>query len=119
VVTPRFTEAEVASMLREYVRLRLTPSAFARRFGMGLASAKCLLRGVTYAQVPRPEGFEYPWPRAVGLSPARVAEGLGKLHANRWTANKLAEYLGIERSLARQIIVGDVYSDVPRPWITE
>ena len=117
LVTPRFTESEVTAMLREYVRLRLTPSAFARRFGMGLASAKCMLQGITYPQVPRPDGFAYPWPKiASGLSPSKVAEGLALVKKHRWTANKLAAHLRIEVGLARQIIVGDVYSDVPRPW---
>jgi hypothetical protein len=114
----RYDDWQIEEMLAYYVRYKAKPSTIARKWGMTLAAARCILKGVTYGHVQRPEGFEYPFPRRPQkkLDPRAIQEGLQLFWENGWTAHRLAEHLGCLPGSAWQIVVGKTYLDVPRPW---
>jgi hypothetical protein len=51
--------------LRDYVDARMTVFQFAERIGVRPRTAEYILRGYTWRSIPRPEGFQFPWPGAV------------------------------------------------------
>lgn len=125
----RFTDEQVTAMLVDYVEGGLSANAFAKRNGLTLAAAKCLLKGMTYAHVPRPPGFAYPWPKVRQLQlkqrwywstePAKRTEQRAELLRiyvqRRMTAAQFAHRARISRDTARLVLNGHAWREVPRP----
>ena len=125
----RFTDAQVSAMLTDYVEERMTLQQFARRFKLGNAAAKCLLKGLSYPHVPRPGGFAYPWhgtkgqPRRVvpwkGLSPKerhqRRYDLLCAYVAKRMGTAAFSRLAGVCRSTALLVLSGRAWRNVERP----
>lgn len=51
-----------AGVLVDYVRERMNVYQFAEHIGVQPKTAECILRGYTWKTIPRPEGFQFPWP---------------------------------------------------------
>jgi len=125
----RFTDEQVSAMLTDYVEGGLSANAFAKRNGLTLAAAKCLLKGTTYAQATRPPGFAYPWPKVRQLQlkqrwywssdPAKRTEQRAELLriyvARRMTAAQFASRARISRDTARLVLNGHAWPEVERP----
>jgi hypothetical protein len=50
------------SVLVDYVRERMTIHEFAEHIGSRPRTAEYILRGYSWKDTPRPEGFQFPWP---------------------------------------------------------
>ena len=61
-VQNRSDDAWKAECLEDYVRDRMTPQEFAEHCGFRLCHAYLVLQGNAWGNLPRPEGFAYPWP---------------------------------------------------------
>lgn len=60
----QLTREQVEAGLRMYVDERLTGMELGRRLNISESYVGDLLRGYYWKDVPRPEGFQYPWPDA-------------------------------------------------------
>lgn len=60
----KLTREQVEAALKMYVEERLTGMELARRWNMSSTYVGDLLKGRHWKDVPRPEGFQYPWPDA-------------------------------------------------------
>lgn len=60
----QLTREQVEKGLQMYVDERLTGMELARRLGIARSYVGDLLRGKHWKSVPRPPGFQYPWPDA-------------------------------------------------------
>ena len=70
----RLTREQVVEGLQMYVDERLTGMELARRLNISTTYVGDLLKGRHWKDVPRPEGFQYPWPDA-RLRPHRDVHG--------------------------------------------
>ena len=66
-VQNRSDDAWKAECLVDYVRERMTPQEFAEHCGFRLSNAYLILQGKAWTNLPRPEGFAYPWPERENL----------------------------------------------------
>ena len=60
----KLTKEEVEAGLQMYVSEQLTGMELARRLNISKSYVADLLTGKHWKEVPRPEGFQYPWPDA-------------------------------------------------------
>lgn len=120
--TPEEWRAECEGLLRRYVEERWCVLRFADEAKVGIRQAQRILRGREWRTIPRPEGFEYPYPehfRGNGrrkLTFQQLEEGLRLFYTRNWCVQQLADHLGITRPGASQIVRGKSYPEVPRPW---
>jgi hypothetical protein len=126
----RFSDDQVRKMLAEYVNQRLSYTAFAKHFNMGIPAARCLLKGVTYGHVERPAGFAFPWPRkksapkprkpkkppAVRHTPERKMRLLADHVRYRWTVSEFARHAGFSKDAAKKVLSGQDWTEIPRPF---
>jgi DNA-binding XRE family transcriptional regulator len=121
----RFTDDQVREMLSEYVRRRMSVRTFMRTYGMGASSVKCMLKGVTYAHIERPEGFVFPWPPRV-RKPRKLRKFyrrsvktqtrlLGQYVEQRMSLAEFAKSARINVEYARDILLGWYWAKAPRP----
>jgi plasmid maintenance system antidote protein VapI len=66
-VQNRSDDAWKAECLEDYVRDHMTPQEFAEHCGFKLSNAYLVLQGKAWTNLPRPEGFAYPWPERANL----------------------------------------------------
>jgi hypothetical protein len=62
------TDAELSEALRLYVENHWSGVQFARHLGIKQVTAHAILSGSNRKNVPRPEGFVYPWPDAATMN---------------------------------------------------
>lgn len=60
----KLTREAVVAGLQMYVEEKLTGYELARRLNISTTYAGDLLQGKHWKDVPRPDGFQYPWPDA-------------------------------------------------------
>ena len=97
--------------LIDYVRDRMTPYQFAEHIGMQLPHVYAVLAGQRWKHIPRPEGFEYPWPERARLGNRKsflrcvhaYDEAVRLRDENGWSLARMAEFLGVHKGSAFQI----------------
>ena len=94
-----------AECLQDYVGNRMTPKDFAEHIGVSLTTAHRILSGRGWQDVPRPDGFEHPWPKQdrradlIEQHPL-YQKGLQLFKDLRWTHHQLGLYLGVSAEVA-------------------
>jgi hypothetical protein len=125
----KFTDAQIREALALYVQNHWSCRQFAEHLGMKPITADAVLVGRNWAHIPRPEGFQYPWPDArtmnkrVGadhgcskVSEEKVRETFQKIMEGELTSMRaVAMHLGLAKGPAYSIVRGDSWSHVPRP----
>ena len=125
----KFTDAQIREALSLYVQNHWSCRQFAEHLGMKPITADAVLVGRNWAHIPRPEGFQYPWPDArtmnkrVGadhgcskVSEEKVRETFQKIMEGELTSMRaVAMHLGLAKGPAYSIVRGDSWSHVPRP----
>lgn len=112
-----------AKLLHSYVEKRMSIVQFARAAGISRPMAWQVLTGKGWVNVPRPEGFIYPWPQREKLSrhhlrkhTIETAERALRLYTLRgWTLVQLARHLDVSIPAARNIVLGKTYAEIARP----
>lgn len=123
------TDAEVIEALALYVQHHWSSVQFSEHLGIPQISGHAILKGNGRAYIPRPAGFQYPWPNArslnrlsgekhgcAKLTDDRVAEVLYRVASGALTGMAdIAEAFGVSKGVAYGILRGDKWAHVPRP----
>ena len=102
--------------LEDYVRQRMTPLQFAEHTGRTRAAAYGILSGRAWKDVPRPEGFLYPWGDPV-IDPEAEwkAECLRDYVRERMLPETFAAHVGCTVWHAYLILGGKAWPSITRP----
>ena len=110
---PKYLDHDfVRSCLEDYVKERMSPYELAEHMGVSTDSAYELLWGRTWKKVPRPEGFQYPWPERQEFMVKqnfkkrlpRYRAGIKRYETEGWTLHQLADHLGIAKGNAWELV---------------
>jgi hypothetical protein len=101
-----------AECLEDYVRERMTPRQFADYVGISITGAYEILQGNRWIQIPRPEGFEYPWPERRNLGSrgsfqrrqAEYIAAITDMRTHNLSKQEVAERLGVVPQTVDSII---------------
>jgi hypothetical protein len=102
--------------LEDYVRERMSPMQFAEHTGRTRAAAYGILSGRAWKDVPRPEGFLYPWGDPV-IDPEAEwkVECLRDYVRDRMLPETFAAHVGCTVWHAYVILSGKAWPSIPRP----
>mgnify|MGYP003338887982 CR=1 FL=1 len=87
--------------LAEYVKHKMTPKQFAAHVGVTQTQAYNILRGQSWRDIGRPDGFKFPWKpqkthRQICTERTEIyREGVRLWAENGWTFRQLAEHMGV------------------------
>lgn len=87
--------------LEDYVRAHMNAKEFADHVGVSRSTAYQILQGRRWTRVPRPEGFQHPWPdnRSPSVLHERrrkaYEEGYRRFVEEDWSYRRLSRHLGI------------------------
>lgn len=117
------TDQKVVEILADYVANRRCASDLAPLHRITPEEAKSLLEGKTYAHVPRPKGFVYPWPikwtRYELSTPeqwqAECAALLQRYVDERWDIWRFGREAKIGHRQASKVLTGREWRSIPRP----
>jgi hypothetical protein len=102
--------------LEDYVRVRMTPKEFGLHIGICRSAVYAILRGRTWKDIPRPAGFEYPWPgKPKDLERDWKEECLRDYVDQKMTPVEFAEHVGCTLWHSYLILGGKAWTHVPRP----
>jgi len=98
--------------LEDYVREHMTPHEFAAHVGLPRPHAYAVLNGKRWRQVPRPEGFQYPWPERENFGSRNsfrrrvheYDEAVKRFEAEGWSLSKFAKHVNVHKGSAYGII---------------
>ena len=99
-----------ASCFDDYVAERMSPKTFAEHVGIGMSHAYEVLAGKAWRDVPRPEGFEYPWPemksthRVFAEREEMYRNGVRLWAENKWSYRQLARYMNVPAYTAWTVV---------------
>lgn len=122
------TDAELAHALEQYVLNKWSGVQFAKYLGIKQITAHFILSGKNRSNVPKPEGFQYPWPdapklnRNVGenhgcakITEKEILEVFQRVEAGEFQkVSQIQEVLGISRGMVYGILSGRSWSHLPR-----
>jgi len=109
----------LAEALKAHVANRWSIGQFAEAVGLSTDQAGSILRGKSRTDIPRPEGFQHPWPENVDarrmFTPDQITEAFRRYNAERLTVRQFARLLGVTPYAGWMIFHGYAYKDVERP----
>ena len=112
-------QSALKDAFRLYVEHHWTHKQFADHLSVSVNHAAKILKGQAWPEVPRPEGFQYPWPEQIDqsrlLPRAKVVEAFRRYQAEGWGMMDFVSYLGVSPATGYAIFRGDIYADIPRP----
>lgn len=126
----KFSEDELVEALRIYTEEKKSGVWFAEALGIKQISAHMILSGKRWAHVPRPNGFQYPWPDAASRFNTQTG---AQHHAAKHTeedirhvfacimngelnsAEAVGTRLGMRRGNVYELLRGESWVSVPRP----
>jgi hypothetical protein len=122
------TDASLAAAFALYVEPRWSGVQFAQHLNIAQPTAHSILSGRTRTNVPRPDGFLYPWPDArsmnarsgeehpaTSLTRESILEVFGRVERGEFKGVKeVGEALGLSRSAAYALVEGRSWADLPR-----
>jgi hypothetical protein len=115
----KLSDAELVVALEAHVKNRWSIAQFTEATGLSNAQAGSILKGRYRKDVPRPEGFEHPWPETIGahrtLTPEQIAEAFRRYQDERLSVRAFARILGVSKRAGWLIFHGYAYKDVERP----
>jgi hypothetical protein len=113
----KISDTELYNALVEHVARRGTARQLAEATGLSTDQAGSILRGRSRRKVPRPPGFEHPWPETETrrVSPEKLAEAFERYHAERLSIRAFSRLIGVTQNAGWLIFHGYLYKDVERP----
>lgn len=125
----KFNEEELIEALRIYTEEEKSGVWFAEFLGIKQVSAHMILSGKRWAHVPRPEGFQYPWPGAKSrfartgsahhsakLTEEQITELFSRIVNDEFeTTKELMQETGLKKSPMWALLKGTTWKKVPRP----
>lgn len=123
------SDAALAEAFARYTQEHWSGVQFAEHLGISQITAHSILKGRTRNSVPRPSGFQYPWPDAATMNrPTGSRHGCAKVSElqlvevfDRAVSGELATFkdvqaaLGLSKGIVYGILCGDTWTHVPRP----
>lgn len=124
----KFTEEELVEALKLYVENHWSGVQFGEALGITQLSAHMTLSGKRWAHVPRPEGFQYPWPDAAtmnakkgadhpatSLTEDEILEVFDRVVAGEFSSVvEVGNELGLSKSAAFSLVRGRSWPHLPR-----
>lgn len=117
----KLSDAALASAFDAHVQNRWSIAQFADAAGLTIDHAGNILRGIYRKKVPRPPGFQHPWPETVGLTrtvtPEQIAGAYERYQTEDLSIRDFAKILGVSKRAGWLIFHGYSYKDIERPRV--